>query len=133
MTSLSATPAVATDDLTLPEECLVAAAAADAKSGENTVILSMGAILGITDAFVVTSGHNARQVKSIVDEVELRIKESAGRAPLRVEGLADAQWVLMDYGDFLVHVFLDETRAFYDLEHLWSDAPRIPWHIPTAS
>jgi ribosome-associated protein len=111
----------------VPEECLVAARAADAKSGEDTVILAMGELLVVTDAFVITSGRNHRQVRTIVDEVERQIKESSGRSPVRVEGLDDAYWVLMDYGDFLVHVFLDEARHYYDLEHLWADAPRKAW------
>ena len=132
MTSISATSVVVHDDPIIPEDCMVAARAADAKSGEDTVILAMDALLGITDAFVVTSGRNSRQVKAIVDEVERRVKESGGGPPVRVEGLSDARWVLMDYGDFLVHVFLDEAREFYDLEHLWSDAPRIPWAVPSA-
>jgi ribosome-associated protein len=89
----------------------------------------MGELLGLTDAFVITSGHNSRQVKTIVDEVERQVGEMHDRKPVRVEGLADARWVLMDYGDFLVHVFLDEAREFYDLEHLWADAPRIAWSV----
>ncbi len=113
----------------LPEECLVAARAADAKSGEATVVLAMGDLLGVTEAFVVTSGRNTRQVKTIVDEVERQVKMAGARSPVRVEGLTDAYWVLMDYGDFLVHVFLDEARAFYDLEHLWTDAPRVDWAL----
>ena len=117
----------------VPYECLVAAQAADAKLGEETVILAMGEMLLVTDAFVVTSGRNTRQVKAIVDEVEKRVKESSGRSPERVEGLDDATWVLMDYGEFLVHVFLDETRAYYDLEHLWSDAPRVAWSEPASA
>jgi ribosome-associated protein len=112
---------------TVPEECLVAARAADAKLGEETVVLAMGEMLLVTDAFVVTSGRNTRQVKAIVDEVEKQVKLASGRSPERVEGLDDATWVLMDYGEFLVHVFLDETREYYDLEHLWSDAPRVAW------
>jgi len=111
----------------IPEECMVAARAADAKSGEETVILAMGDLLGVTDAFVVTNGRNSRQVKTIVDEVERQVRLTSGRSPHGVEGLSDAYWVLMDYGDFLVHVFMDEARSFYDLEHLWNDAPRVPW------
>jgi len=93
------------------------------------VILAMGDLLGVADAFVITNGRNTRQVKTIVDEVELQVKLSSGRSPARIEGLADATWVLMDYGDFLVHVFMDEARAYYDLEHLWSDAPRVAWAV----
>jgi ribosome-associated protein len=111
------------------EPCVVAARAADAKLGEETTILAMDELLGVTDAFVITSGRNARQVRAIVDEVELQVK-GAGLRPIRVEGLDDARWVLMDYGEFLVHVFVDEARKFYDLEHLWLDAPRIEWRDP---
>jgi len=123
----SAMPVVEQHEQMVPEECKVAARAAHAKSGEDTVLLAMGDLLGITDAFVVTSGRNSRQVKTIVDEVERQVKEAKGLSPVRVEGLDDSRWVLMDYGDFLVHVFLDEARKFYDLEHLWAEAPRIPW------
>jgi ribosome-associated protein len=133
LTSISALPATASPEPVIPEECLVAARAADAKSGEDTAILAMGELLGLTDAFVITSGRNSRQVKTIVDEVERQVKAASGRGPIRVEGLDDARWVLMDYGDFLVHVFLDEARRFYDLEHLWSGAPRIAWAEPDAS
>ena len=131
MTSISSTPVIERDGPIVPEECLVAARAAEVKSGERTAILAMGELLGITDAFVITSGRNTRQVKTIVDEVERQVKASGGRGPTRVEGLDDSRWVLMDYGDFLVHVFLDEARDFYDLEHLWLEAPRLPWE-PTA-
>ena len=128
MNSLSTAPVVVTAPA-VPEESLVAARAAEAKSGEDTAVLAMGELLGLTDAFVITSGRNSRQVKTIVDEVERQVGEMHGRKPVRVEGLADARWVLMDYGDFLVHVFLDEAREFYDLEHLWADAPRIAWSV----
>jgi len=104
-----------------------AATAASAKGGEDTVIIEVGAILAITDAFVVTSGRNTRQVKTIAEEVEARLKAEGGIRPLRVEGLGDSQWILLDYGDIVVHIFLDETRAYYDLERLWSDAPRVTW------
>ena len=132
MTSISVAPVVDRDDPTVPEESLAAARAADAKSGDETVILAMGELLGITDAFVITSGRNSRQVKTIVDEVERQVGERHGRKPVRVEGLDDSRWVLMDYGDFLVHVFLDEAREYYDLEHLWAEAPRMPWAVEIA-
>ena len=109
-----------------------AARAASAKGGEDTVIIEVGLVLAITDAFVITSGRNTRQVKTIADEVESRLKVDGGIKPLRVEGLGDGQWVLIDYGDLVIHVFLDETRAFYDLERLWSDAPRVRWEDETA-
>ena len=109
-----------------------AAVAASAKGGEETIIIDVGEVLAITDAFVISSGRNTRQVKTIAEEVEARLKADGGIAPLRVEGLGDSQWVLLDYGDLVVHVFLDETRAYYDLERLWSDAPRIAWEDEAA-
>lgn len=107
--------------------CQVAAQAASAKKGEDIVILDVGGVLAITDAFVIVSASNDRLVRSLADEIEQQVKAAGGPAPLRVEGLREAQWVLMDYGDFVVHVFLDETRRFYDLERLWQDAPRVDW------
>lgn len=109
-----------------------AARAASAKGGDDTVIIEVGELLAITDAFVITSGRNSRQVKSIAEEVEAKLKAGDGISPLRVEGLAEAQWVLLDYGDLVVHVFLDETREYYDLERLWSDAPRLAWEDEAA-
>ena len=109
-----------------------AARAASAKGGEETVIVEVGAVLAITDAFVITSGRNTRQVKTIADEVEAKLKSDGGISPLRVEGLSDSRWVLLDYGDLVIHVFLDETRDFYDLERLWSDAPRVAWEDEAA-
>ena len=111
----------------IPDTALVAARAADDKLGEQTVVLAMGELLGVVDAFVVTSGRNDRQVRALVDEVERKVKDHDGTAPVAVEGLSDATWVLMDYGDFIVHVFAEQTRSYYDLEHLWSGAPRITW------
>jgi ribosome-associated protein len=109
------------------ERCAVAARAAWSKGGQDTVILSVGPVLAITDAFVITGGTNARQVRTIAEEIELRVKVDGGQAPARVEGLDDARWVLMDYGDFVVHVMLAEARDFYQLERLWSDAEVWPW------
>lgn len=107
--------------------CEVAAQAAAAKKGEDIVILDVGEVLAITDSFVIASASNDRLVRSIADDVEREIKAAGGPVPLRVEGLREGQWVLMDYGDFVVHVFLEETRRFYDLERLWRDAPRLAW------
>ena len=104
-----------------------AARAASAKKADNTVVLDVGGVLSITDAFVITSGHNRRQVLTIAEEVEAQVKAVGGPRPLRVEGIGEAQWVLIDFGDFVVHVFLDEVRRYYDLELLWGDAPRIEW------
>jgi ribosome-associated protein len=107
--------------------CTTAARAASGKKGEDTLVLAVGPILLITDAFVITHGANARQVRTIAEEVEDKVRGAGGPSPLRIEGLDDARWVLMDYGDFVVHVFLDEVRRFYDLERLWADAERWAW------
>lgn len=110
---------------------VVAARAATSKKGGDTVVLEVGPVLGIADAFVITSGSNHRQVATIAEEVEARAKAELGRKPIRTEGLADATWVLLDYGDVVVHVFHDEARRFYGLERLWADAPEIGWEEPT--
>jgi ribosome-associated protein len=111
----------------------VAARAADDKKGAQIVVLDVGDIIGITDAFVITSAPNTRQVRTIVDEVERQLNEQAGVKPRTVEGLDDASWVLLDYGDLVVHVFLEETREFYGLERLWADAGRVAWQGAEAS
>ncbi|MGH9154670.1 MAG: ribosome silencing factor [Acidimicrobiales bacterium] len=104
-----------------------AASAASAKKAEDILVIEVGEILAITDAFVIASGANSRHVRTIADAVEAGVSADGGRKPLRTEGLDDARWVLLDYGDFVVHVFLDETRRYYDLERLWSDAPQADW------
>lgn len=104
---------------------IAAAEAAAEKKANDVLVLDVGDILGITEVFVVASASNRRQVKAIVDEVEEQVRVLHGSTPASVEGLDDAGWVLMDYGDFVVHVFLDETREYYALERLWSDAPTI--------
>ena len=111
---------------------MIAARAAADKKAEDTLALEVGDIIGITEVFVITSGTNTRQVRTICDEIELALKREDGEAPRSVEGLSDASWVLLDYGDLIVHVFLAETREYYALERLWTDAPRIAWE-PSAS
>ena len=89
----------------LPAAAATAAEAADAKLGQDTVVLAMTELFGVVDAFVITSAPNSRHVRTLVEEIERQVKEAHQLAPVRVEGLADATWVLMDYGDFIVHVF----------------------------
>ena len=114
------------------EWCQVAARACWEKGGEETVILSVGKTLAITDAFVITSAGNPRLVRTLAEEVEEKIKQAGGPSPGKIEGLDDARWVLMDYGDFVVHVLLDEARDFYQLDRLWSDAEQWDWDAPGA-
>jgi ribosome-associated protein len=104
---------------------IAAARAADDKKGHETLILQVGAVLAITDAFVITSAPNTRQVRTIAEEIEKQLTEAGGPKPLRIEGLDDMRWVLLDYGTFVVHVFLQETREYYELERLWADVPRV--------
>lgn len=107
---------------------VVAARAADDKQGVDTIVLSVAEVLAITELFVVTSAANRRLVRTIADEVELQVREQLGRSPVRVEGVAEQQWVLIDYGDVVVHVFADETRRFYNIERLYTDVPTLDWH-----
>lgn len=108
-----------------------AAAAIDDKKGLGVVLLDVSGLLVITDVFVIATGASRRHVKALAEDVEEVLKES-DRRPLRREGLADGTWVLLDYGDVVVHVFDEETRSFYDLERLWGDAPRLGFQ-PTPS
>ena len=105
----------------------IAARAADDKTGIETVVLEVGEVLGIAEAFVITSAGNERLVRTIGEEIEAQVKAAGGPGPIRIEGRSDARWVLMDYGDIVVHVFLEEARNYYDLERLWADAPRFDW------
>jgi ribosome-associated protein len=113
-----------------PESLRVAVTAsrrADEKQGRNIVVLDVRGVLGITDYFVVVDAPNRRLVRTLVDDVEAGVREATGRSPLRVEGEREQQWVLIDYGDVVVHVFLDEIRRFYEIERLYRDVPTIPW------
>lgn len=104
-----------------------AARAADERSATDVVVLEVGPVLALCEYFVIASGSNPRQVRAIAEEVEAQVGEGGGPKPLRIEGLDDRQWVLLDYGDLVVHVFLEETRDYYDLERLWADVPRVAW------
>jgi ribosome-associated protein len=92
------------------------------KKAMDLRVLYLGAISDFTDYFVIASGSSERQVQAIADGVEERLR-GLGLRPLSAEGQTRGQWVLLDYGSFLVHVFTEERRAFYGLERLWSDAP----------
>lgn len=109
---------------------LLCAQIADKKKAEDITILDLHKLTFFTRYFVICSGINKRQLQSIADEIEKEAKTS-GAKPLGIEGYSDGRWILMDYGDVIVHLFHKETRAFYDLELLWGDAPRLRWHIST--
>lgn len=101
------------------------AAVADAKLASDIVALDVGAIVGYTDVLVICTARNERQAKAISDEVQIRLKREDGLLPSRVEGLPEARWVLLDYLDVILHVFVPETRDHYRLEQLWGEAPRL--------
>lgn len=107
------------------EKALACARAAIDKKAENIRILDLSATSGLTDYFVICSGMSDRQVQTIADNVESELKKKGSR-PLASEGTAEGRWVVMDFGDVVVHVFLDAIRDYYDLESLWSSAPRVP-------
>ena len=111
---------------------LVAAAAADDRKGADTVVIDVGEVLAVTDYFVITHGNTPRQVRAITEGVEEALRAAGGPSPLRVEGADDRQWVLLDYGAFVVHVFDAERRAFYRLERLWGDCPVVDWRPAAA-
>ncbi|MEF3322268.1 ribosome silencing factor [Gulosibacter sp. GYB002] len=102
-----------------------AAAAADERSGFDLVGLDVSENMPLTDAFLLVSGRNERMVLSIADEVEDRLRVEHGQKALRREGLQLGRWVLLDFGDIVVHVFHEEDRLFYGLERIWRDAPVI--------
>jgi ribosome-associated protein len=118
------------DPVTARRAVAAAQAAAD-KKGADIVLLGVGEIISIIDWFVLISASNTRQVRTIVDEVERALVELDGAVPSGSEGRDDATWVLLDYGDVVVHVFLDQTRAYYDLDRLWADATRLEWDETT--
>jgi ribosome-associated protein len=107
------------------EAAQLCAEAADAKKAFNILILDLRSMTYITDYFVICSGSNITQVGAIADGIGQALAK-AGVRPSHVEGEAEATWVLMDYGDVVVHVFDEQTRTYYSLEKLWSEAPRIP-------
>lgn len=109
------------EDLLRPLEC--ARAALDQKA-ENLKVLDLTEIAGFTDYFVICSGTSDRQVRAIVDEIMESLKEM-GAKPLACEGYTEGRWVLVDFGDIVVHVFQEALREYYDLESLWADAPRV--------
>jgi ribosome-associated protein len=96
------------------------------------IVLEVAEVLALCGWFVIASAANDRQVKALCDEVEQQIAAEGGPRPKRIEGLDSRQWVLMDYGDIVVHVFQQEVREFYDLERLWADVPRVDWATDAA-
>jgi ribosome-associated protein len=101
-----------------------AVVAAEDRKAQDLRVLHLGDVSGFTDYFLICSGTNERQVQAIADAIEERLRAERVR-PLHVEGYNRGQWVLLDYGDLVVHVFQEQPRSFYALERLWSDAPDV--------
>ena len=105
----------------------IAARAADEKQGSNIVVLNVGEVLAITEMFVLVSASNSRQLRTIANEITAKIREETDRPLLRSEGMSEQQWVLLDYGDVIVHIFSEDIREFYEIERLYQDVPVIDW------
>ncbi len=103
-----------------------AAVAASDKKAIDLRLLDVRGVAGFTDYFLICSGNSDRQAKAIHDAIHAALKDELRLLPRRVEGLPEARWILMDYVDVVVHVFVPETRDFYRLEQLWGDVPEIP-------
>jgi ribosome-associated protein len=108
---------------------LLAVRAAESKQASDIKVLNLTGITSFTDYFVVCTGANTRQIQAITDEIGLKLKDE-GELPISVEGYNQAEWVLVDYGDFLVHIFSPRARDYYDLERLWRNAKNV--EIPAA-
>ena len=120
---LGATPQSAPPE-NLDERVLAALHAASEKKAIEPVVLDLREIASFTDYFVIVSGANERQVQAIADAIYESLKKS-GHAAVRMEGYKTAEWILLDYGDFVVHVFEQKARNFYDLERLWRESKRV--------
>lgn len=105
----------------------MAADAIDEKKGLDVELLEVGDFLTITEVFVIATGTSRTHVRAVAEGVEESLAEKAGRKPLRREGADQGEWVLLDYGDVVVHLFQPEQRDYYGLERLWRDAPKLSW------
>lgn len=107
------------------ERVKLALRCATEKKATDPILLNLRGIADFTDFFIITSGTNQRQVQAIADEIEEKMKKEYDESPISFEGYQSAEWILMDYGDFIVHIFDQEAREFYDLERLWRDAQKV--------
>ncbi len=103
----------------------IAAESAAEKKAENVVAIEVAELLVVTDFFVIATGRTDTQVRAIADEVEHGLLERGGIKPIGREGVAEGKWILLDYGDLVIHVFQPQEREFYRLERLWGEAPKL--------
>lgn len=99
----------------------------DEKQGTDILVLPVGDVVGITEYFVIATASNPRLVRAITDAVLVEVRDALGRGPLRSEGTREQQWVLIDYGDVVVHIFVEEARQFYEIERLYKDVTPADW------
>lgn len=109
------------EDPAPPEMWRAAVRAAEEKQAKDIRVLDLRGLTSFADYFILASGTNSRQIQAIADEIETQLKK-LGERPTNVEGYDNADWILMDYGDYLVHIFSEKARTYYDLERLWRDA-----------
>lgn len=109
----------------LDENLRLAIRSAAEKKAQHMVALDLRPVASFTEFFVICSAQNQRQVQAIADEISEQLKKQLKQSPVRVEGYNAAEWVLLDYGDFVFHIFAKEAREFYDLERLWRDAAKV--------
>lgn len=110
----------------LPPQVRLSVKAGQAKKGEDVLVLDLRELTSFTDFFVILTGNSSRQNAAIVESIEQDLKKKKTR-PLGIEGKEVGEWILMDYGDFVVHVFSKRAREYYSLEKLWADAPRVAY------
>lgn len=108
------------------EQVRTAVEAAGEKKAERVVVLRLSALTEFTDYFIICSGNSSRQTQAIADEVTEQLKKRHGLRPLSTEGYGNGEWILIDFGAFVAHIFTEDSRAFYDLERLWRDAEVVP-------
>ncbi|MBK7707957.1 MAG: ribosome silencing factor [Acidobacteria bacterium] len=109
----------------LDEEVKLALHCAAEKKAFDMIALDLREVVSFTEFFIIATGANQRQVQAIIDEIDEQLRKQLNRRPVRTEGYSGAEWVLMDYGDFIVHIFEKNARDFYDLERLWRDARQV--------
>jgi ribosome-associated protein len=105
---------------------LSAVHAAESKQARDITLLDVRDVTSFSDYFLICTGGNTRQIQAIADEIEQQLKK-LGEYPISIEGYSNAEWVLVDYGDFVVHIFSQKAREYYDLERLWRDAKHVKW------
>jgi ribosome-associated protein len=111
----------------------MAADAIFSKKGMDIVLLEVEGLFVLSDVFVIATGTSRPHVQSLAEHVEEKLRDDRGLKPLRIEGKAEAEWILIDYGDIIVHLFQAGPRDFYGLERLWADAERVQWAEPVVA